>query len=132
MIAERNYSLLESKFDIFKKLIERNKRSNSLQFKQLDLCNSSQSPFRFGSLVHQVTERGGRKDKQFFCDFPGEAESQEQKPLITIPFYVYSLKSKAGVIARIESKDKGRKILKISSQTDQFLYHDFELIRKLI
>lgn len=132
MIAERNCSLLESKLDIFKKLIDRNKRANSLQFKQLDLGNAAQSPFRFGSLVQQVAERAGRKDRQFFCDAASEVESQAQKPLISIPFYVYSLKSRTGEVCQLEHKEKGRKVLKISSQTDQFLYHDFELIRKLI
>ena len=131
MIAERNYSLLESKLDIFKKLIDRNKRANSLQFKQLDLSLASQAPFKFGSLLQQVGERAGKKEKQFFCESTSEAEAQTQKPLITIPFYVYSLKSKSGEVFQVENRDS-RKVLKIASQTDQFLYQDFELIRKLI
>ena len=132
MIAERNCSLLESKLDIFKKLIDRNKRAHSLQLKQLDLANAAHTPFRFGSLVQQGGERPGKKDRQFFREAPSEAEAQAQKPLISIPFYVYLLKSRAGELCQLEHRDKGRKVLKIASQTDQFLYHDFELIRKLI
>lgn len=137
-ILHNKYLLINEKFEVISRLINRNKKNDEIKIKKLEL---GEQIFHLETLFPDDSSRGTKKrvtskiTKKESGTLLKTTTSIEElnKDKISIPFFFYKLKTFAmGVSTNKSFEGKHRMTLMSKGPMAPFLYEDYQIIKKLI
>lgn len=126
-LQKEQYSALEDRLNVLQKLVLRNKRSASLQVKPLDLSKTATISLNSQSwlLTDRVLQKNNSRTE---IDSVSSAAIPNR---VSIPCIFYCVKNKTCKIDRSVTSE-GRVIIRLKSKDAPFVYHDHEIVKKLL
>lgn len=125
----QQYTFLDTRLKVLEKLVQRNRKSASLQVKPLDLSKSAN--VNLNSVMSGDRPLSKTTSRREEIESKSSSNLERAMERVSVPCYFYSMKNKICKIDRSVTSE-GRVIVRFRSKDPAFLYQDFEIIKKLL